>query len=206
MNLEKLQIAQQDFLLAFPAGFQDPKLQEVGKKHKMDKMIDFALAIFAKPNFNQTEKVLEDWVKLVSRSSMISMFEKPKFKDMIHDLSFREREQFAGGIYDFLYGDQQAGFEQQLQILEHYKLAKWSLISIAPAYCKPESEVFVKPTTAKGIIKHFELNDLNYKAKPSWDFYLEYRRQILIMADFVDTDLKPNTAAFCGFLMMSLPK
>ena len=206
MNLEKLQIAQQDFLLAFPEGFQHPKMLEVGKKHKMDKMIEFAQDAFTKIAFNQTDKILDNWVKLVSRSSMVSMFEKPRFKDMVNDLSAQEREQLAGGLYEFLYGDQQQGFEQQLDILAHYKLAKWSLISIAPAYISPQQEVFVKPTTAKGVIKHFDLQGLEYKAKPSWAFYQEYRKQILAMSDFVDSGLKPNTAAFCGFLMMSLPK
>ena len=206
MNLEKLQIAQQDFLLAFPEGFQHPKMLEVGKKHKMDKMIEFAQEVFNKPAFNQTDKILENWVKLVSRSSMVSMFEKPRFKEMVNDLSAQEREQLADGLYEFLYGDQQRGFEQQLDILIHYKLAKWSLISIAPAYVSPQKEVFVKPTTAKGVIKYFDLQGVEYKAKPSWAFYQEYRKQILVMSDFVDSGLKPNTAAFCGFLMMSLPK
>ena len=206
MNLEKLQIAQQDFLLAFPAGFQHPKMLEVGKKHKMDKMIEFAQEVFSKSAFNLTDRVLESWVKVVSRSSMVSMFEKPKFKDMVNDLPARERELLADGLYEFLFGDQQKGFEQQLDILAHYKLAKWSLISIVPAYVSPQKEVFVKPTTAKGVIKHFDLQGLEYKAKPSWEFYQEYRKQILAMSDFVDPSLKPNTAAFCGFLMMSLPK
>lgn len=206
MNLEKLQIAQQDFLLAYPEGFQHPKMLEVGKKHKMDAMIEFADEVLSKSAFNQTDRVLENWVKLVSRSSMVSMFEKPKFKDMVNDLSAREREQLAGGLYEFLYGDQAYGFEQQLEVLSQYKLAKWSLISIAPAYASPQDEVFVKPTTAKGVISHFGLQGLVYKAKPSWAFYQEYRKQILTMSDFVDVSLKPNTAAFCGFLMMSLPK
>ena len=206
MNLEKLQVAQQDFFLAFPGGFQHPKMVEMGKKHKMDKMIEFADESFSKLAFNQTQNVLDNWVKTVSRSSMVSMFEKPKFKDMINDLSAKESEQLAAGLYEFLYGDQQQGFEQQLDILSHYKLAKWSLISIVPAYVKSQTEVFVKPTTAKGVIAHFDLPNLVYKAKPSWDFYHEYRRQILTMKDFVEPSLKPNTAAFCGFLMMSLPK
>ena len=206
MNLEKLQIAQQDFLLAFPEGFQHPKMLEVGKKHKMDKMIEFAQEVFNKPAFNQTDKILENWVKLVSRSSMVSMFEKPRFKEMVNDLSAKERELLADGLYEFLFGDQQRGFELQLDVLTQYKLAKWSLISIAPAYVSPQKEVFVKPTTAKGVIKHFDLHGVEYKAKPSWAFYQAYRKQILVMSDFVDSGLKPNTAAFCGCLRMSLSK
>lgn len=206
MNLEKLQIAQQDFLLAYPEGFESPKMIEVGKKHKMGKMIEFSQEAFTKTAFNHPEKVLELWQKLVSRSSMVSMFEKPKFKDMINDLSQTQKEQLCRGLYEFLHGEQEVGFNLQLEILSYYKLAKWALISIVPAYYHPQTEVFIKPTTAKGVIKHFELQNLTYKAKPSWAFYQEYRKQILTMRNFVDASLAPNTAAFCGFLMMNLPK
>lgn len=206
MNLEKLQIAQQDFMLAFPGGFANPKMIEVGKKHKVDAMTAFTQESFDVVAFNQPERVLEHWIKVVSRSSMVSLFEKPKFKDMINSLSTVEKEQMSDGLKHMLHGDQQQGFEQQLEILTHYKLAKWSLITIVPAYFAPQKEVFVKPTTAKGVIQFFELQNLSYKPKPSWSFYQEYRKQIVQMSGFVDPSLTPNTAAFCGFLMMSLPK
>lgn len=205
MNLEKLQIAQQDFFLAYPDGFSDPKMMEIGKKHKMPKMIEFALEHFAAEKFVQPERILEHWVKLVSRSSMVSLFEKPKFRDMVKSLSTDEKETLSQGLQQFLHGDQESGFQQQLELLKYYKLAKWSLISILPAYFAPQQELFVKPTTAKGVIKHFELADLEYKPTPSWDFYQGYRQQIHSMKSFVDQQLSPNTAAFCGFLMMSLP-
>lgn len=205
MNLEKLQVAQQDFLLAYPDGFSDPKMVEIGKKHKVDKMTEFAQETLAPHCFSNPTKILQDWQKLVSRSSMVSMFEKPKFKDMINDLSADQQQQLSQGLYEFLHGDQQLGFEMQLPVFEHYKLAKWALMTIASAYYHPTTEVFVKPTTAKGVIKFFELPDVIYKAKPSWAFYQAYRQHILTMASYVDNNLNPNTAAFCGFLMMSLP-
>ncbi|MBU2918294.1 hypothetical protein KO505_09985 [Psychrosphaera sp. F3M07] len=205
MNLEKLQIAQQDFLRVYPQGFQDPKMAELAKKHQVDKMTDFVLDVFSRDQFNIPERILENWAKAVSRSSMVSMFEKPKFKNMLHDLSAHEKELMINGLYELLHGDAKAGFNAQLDILKQYKLAKWSLISAVPAYFKPQQEVFIKPTTAKGVIKYFELPNLIYKPTPSWDFYCEYRKQILALMNFVDKQLAPNTAAFCGFLMMSLP-
>lgn len=205
MNLEKLQIAQQDFLRVYPQGFKDIKMVELGKKHQVDKMTDFVLDVFSRDQFNLPDRILENWAKTVSRSSMVSMFEKPKFKNMLNDLSAHEKELMVNGLYELLHGDAEAGFNAQLDLLKQYKLAKWSLISAVPAYFKPQQEVFIKPTTAKGVIKHFELPDLIYKPTPSWAFYCEYRKQILALMNFVDKQLAPNTAAFCGFLMMSLP-
>ena len=103
-----------------------------------------------------------------------------------------------------LHGKQQMGFEMLLSILKSRKLAKWSLLTILPVYFHPQSEVFVKPTTAKGIIDYFELSGLTYRPLPSWEFYNGYRRQILDMKSRVSPSLSPNNAAFTGFLMMSL--
>ena len=91
-----------------------------------------------------------------------------------------------------------------VEILKTGKLAKWSLVTILPNYYHPDEEVFVKPTTAKGIIAHFELENLEYKPTPTWAFYQRYKNTILKMKTNIDESLAPNNAAFCGFLMMSL--
>ena len=84
------------------------------------------------------------------------------------------------------------------------KMAKWSLISICPVYYSPQDEVFVKPTTAKKAIAHFELQNLHYRPQPSWEFYTTFRATINEMKTKVDSSLSPNSAAFTGFLMMSM--
>jgi hypothetical protein len=91
-----------------------------------------------------------------------------------------------------------------LSVLQTGKLAKWSLMTILPVYFNPQQEVFVKPTTAKGVIKYFELESLEYKPMPSWEFYKTFRETILEMRSMVDASLAPNNAAFTGFLMMSM--
>jgi len=91
-----------------------------------------------------------------------------------------------------------------VSILATEKLAKWSIISIIPAYYKPTKEVFVKPTTAKGILKHFNIEDLSYKPLPSWGFYKKYRKLMNDAKKEVDPSLSPSNAAFSGFLMMVL--
>jgi len=205
MNLKKLKAAEATFLEKHPGGFLSEEMQALGKKHRMAQMISFSQDAFKKSAFRRHQVVVEDMVRAVSRASMVSMFEKPKFRDFVHGLSPAEISQLSNGLKNFLHANQQKGFEQMVEILLPEKLAKWSLLTIIPNYVHPDAEVFVKPTTAKGVIEHFELQGLQYKPRPSWEFYEEYRQQILAMRARVDDCIAPNNAAFCGFLMMSLP-
>ena len=204
MNLKKLKQAEALFLARYPKGFTDPKMAVIGKKHNMNRMIEQVQESFAKPEFKDSRAIVEDMARYVGRSSMVSMFEKPKYRDFVRSLNSVEQEALASGLKNQLHGDQQLGFEMVLSVLQSRKLAKWSLISILPVYFHPLDEVFVKPTTAKGVISHFELEGLEYKPQPSWEFYETYRRHILSMKKKVKNSLSPNNAAFTGFLMMSL--
>ena len=80
MNLEKLKQAEFWFLNRYPAGFLDPEMAAIGKKHKMEKMITLTQESFAKKNFRDTSNIIENMIKIVSRSSMVSVFEKPAFE------------------------------------------------------------------------------------------------------------------------------
>jgi hypothetical protein len=77
-------------------------------------------------------------------------------------------------------------------------------MTICQAYFRPQVEVFIKPTTAKGIIETIELNHLQYKPTPTWNFYREYRTAINEMKYLVDPSLSPSNIAFTGFLMRSI--
>ncbi|CCN82404.1 conserved hypothetical protein [Vibrio nigripulchritudo SFn27] len=204
MNIDRLKAAETDFLIRVPGGFNSPEMIEIGKKHKMDQMIAQAQEAFSEEKFTDAQGTSEMMTKMVSRSSMVSMFEKPKFRDYVKAMTHQEREALAYSLKDILHGDQEYGFNTMLDLLRPVKLAKWSLVTILPNYYAPLDEVFVKPTTAKGVIKFFELKGLEYKPAPTWDFYQEYRKQILEMRKHVSQDLSPNNAAFCGFLMMTM--
>ena len=73
-----------------------------------------------------------------------------------------------------------------------------------PVYYNPSIEVFVKPTTAKNVIKYFELEIPKYSPNPTYEFYKAYREEINQMKKRLDVSLQPDNAAFCGFLMMSI--
>lgn len=204
MNLEKLKQAEDHFLTRFPGGFEHPEMVAIGKKHKLDKMVTQAQTAFALENFSQAETIVESLIKIVSRSSMVSVFEKPKFRDHVSTLFPQQQHILVDGLKELLHGDANMGFDMFLDVLLEGKLAKWSLMTICQAYFRPLFEVFVKPTTAKGVIQYFELSDLTYKPRPSWGFYEEYRSVINEMKSQVDPRLSPSNAAFSGFLMISL--
>ncbi|MCO7222850.1 hypothetical protein [Pleionea sp. CnH1-48] len=203
MNTTKLQQAEHEFLHRYPGGFLHPDMQAIGKKHKMDAMIAFANDHFKKSHFRQPQDIAENMIKMISRSSMVSMFEKPKFRDFVHSLNDKETRKLSNALKNQLHGDQKKGFNDLLTLLQGQKLAKWSLTTIIPNYFYPNEEVFVKPTTAKNVIAHFELQGLEYKPAPSWDFYQKYKQAIHTMKQKVDSTLTSTNAAFCGFLMMT---
>ena len=195
MNLKKLREAEALFMQKYPGGFGHEDMQKVGKRHNVDKLVDFAQTALAKKAFTQQGQVLDDIVKIVSRSSMVSMFEKPKFRDYVNGMHRDDRAFLAQGFKRLLHGKQEQGFNDIVDVLVEGKLAKWSLLTICLLYYRPQKEVFVKPTTTKNVIRQFELENLQYRPLPSWEFYRDYRAAIQEMKASVDPSLSPNNAA-----------
>lgn len=204
MNEKRLKQCEREFLLKYPGGFMHPEMLAIGKKHRVDRMVEHAHSALGKKSFNDPQAIVEAIVKLVNQSSMVSIFEKPKFRDFVKSLQGIERQFFVDSYKALLHGNQAKGFEALRDQLATAKLAKWSLMTIIPAYYRPDTEVFVKPTTTKGVIAYFELEDVVYSPKPTYEFYQKYREHIMLMKSKISSELSPNNAAFCGFLMMSL--
>lgn len=204
MNIQRLKAAEREFLEQYPKGFNSPEMQEIGKKHKMDKMVAFAQEHFAPEKFMRLDLVVAKMIEMVNKSSMVSLFEKPKYRDYVKSLDPGQQEFLAMGLKEFLHGKQESGFNMMVEILSEVKLAKWTLITVFGVYYYPHDEIFVKPTTTKNVINIFELEDVIYKPLPSYSFYKKYREHILAMKKQVDKNLSPNNAAFTGFLMFSM--
>ena len=205
MDIQKLRQAEADFLQRYPGGFADPGMAAIKKKHNVDKLTEFTQANLTKANFNRPEFIAETLLKIVSRSSMVSRFEKPRFRDFIGALNSHEKQALADAFEKRLYGRQkQRGFEEFLGMLSHHRLAKWAVISVVPFYFSPEKEVFVKPTTAKGILAYLEVEWLEYRPTPSWEFYKGYQKLLVEIKKLVAPTLSPNNAALSGFLMSSM--
>ena len=197
--------AEEAFLHRFPGGFDNPEIIATRvRKHKPEQMIALAQEGFSKRNFRLPELIVRNMVKIVSRSSIISVFEKPRFRDFAEALSPEERKFLRNGLKELLHGNEQTGFEMILDLLKERKLAKWPLMTVCQTYFHPQRDVFVKPTTVKGVIEYFELKDLEYKPTPSWRFYDAYRSRFHEMKSKVDPSLSPTNAAFSGFLWMTI--
>jgi hypothetical protein len=204
MNTQKLKDAEKTFLKIYPLGFNSPEMIEIGKKHKMDKLVQFAHESFSPSALENANETAENMIKLVSRSSMVSVFEKPKFRDAIRAMTHDEKGDLADSLSDLLHGDEAKGFHQMLDILTKYSLAKWTLITVFRCYYYPKTDLLFKPTTVKNVITYFELEGLKYKPRPSYDFFVEYRNAITDMKSMVSELLSPSFAAFSGFLMMTM--
>jgi hypothetical protein len=204
MNSTKLKEAQEKFFMRYPGGFSNPLMLEIAKKHKVVKMSKLAQESFAIEQFESSSNIADSMCKIVSQSSMVSIFEKPKFKDLIKVMDINEKERLSRALQEFLHGDQKSGFELMSGLLSEYKLAKWPLLTVCPVYYRPSVEVFIKPTTVKGVITYFELEGLKYSPYPTFEFYRAYREQINQMKANLDASLQSDNAAFCGFLMMSM--
>jgi len=204
VNHIRLKDAEEAFLHRYPGGFDNPEIIAIRKKkHNVDKMIAFAQESFAKRNFKRPDQIIQNMVRIISRSSVISAFEKPRFRDFADTLFPEEKILLASGLEELLHGNEQIGFEAVLDLLKSRKLAKWPLLTICQTYFHPQQAVFVKPTTVKGIIEYFELKELRYKPTPSWAFYDAYRSIIYEMKSKVNRSLSPTNVAFSWFLLLS---
>ncbi|MBF0521406.1 MAG: hypothetical protein HQK92_16970 [Nitrospirae bacterium] len=158
MNISKLKQAEQDFFDIYPDGFSNPIMQQIAKKHKPVQMTELASKLFDKANFENPLDIVSAMIQVVTRSSLISIFEKPKFRDSAKILPSYMQEQMANALYKFLYSNQDSGFELLVKALKNIKLATWSLVTVCPFYVFPKTEVFMKPTTVKGVIEGLSIN------------------------------------------------
>lgn len=206
MRRDLLIAAERDFFARYPGGFSDPEIEEIKKKHRLEKMHELVVEIFAKDKFDDVDLVCDGILKVVTRSSLVSVFEKVKLRDYMRTIDFITKEKLASGLFEQLYGDFEKGFNMIVDVLLLDKLAKWPIVSVIPYYFSPKKEAFIKPTTVKGIIKVFELEGLVYNPRPTNDFYQAYKKQLIKMSKIVDSRLAPDNAAFSGFLMMTMDR
>ncbi|MBV5321622.1 MAG: hypothetical protein JZU62_08045 [Sulfuricurvum sp.] len=204
MNLQKLKIAEESFFTFYPKGFEDEALLPIIKRHNTAKIGESVRELFAPEKFSRTEEIGESFAKIVSKSSLISLFEKPKVRDMVKQMSMEQQDMFAIGLYELLHADHEKGFGILVEVLSIYKLAKWSIVTLIPYYYARDKEFFIKPTTTKDIIKFFEINGLKYKPKPTYEFYVRYTQILQEMKLQVRPMISQDNAGFTGFLMMAM--
>ncbi len=206
MNSDILKAAEKKFMVDYPGGYDNEQMQAVAKKHRMDKLVALSHESFSKEALLDYETAAENMIKLVTRSTMVSVFEKPKFRDAVRGMDSDEKRFLVNGLNELLHGDEEKGFNILIEVLTPYKLAKWTLLTVFRCYYYPDTDLLYKPTTVKKVIAFFEVDGLEYKPRPSYPFFIQYRDLINKMKKEVSPSLSPSNAAFSGFLMMSMEK
>lgn len=204
MNLQKLKELEEDFFEYYPKGFEDEEILKITKRFKSEKFTQEVHELFTKDNFAQAQIICDNFAKIVSKSPLISLFEKPKLKDAIKSMGLYQKDMLSIALYEMLYGDFKDGFEDLVEILASYNLAKWSLVTLIPYYFSRKEHFFIKPTTTKDIIKHLEITNLTYKPTPSYEFYAQYKKVLDELKANVDESLGFDNAGFTGFLKIAM--
>ncbi|NQY22129.1 MAG: hypothetical protein HRT40_12635 [Campylobacteraceae bacterium] len=204
MNLAKLKDLESEFLCRYPKGFEDEDFFPKIKKYNPEKLEKFAKNALKKENFSNPNLFIEGFFKTVQKSVMVSLFDKLKLKDALSSLNSYEKDMLSIEIYELLYGNKKAGFEGLVEFLAQYNLAKWTIISVTPYCINRHSEYFVKPTTTKMIIKYFELKELIYKPKPSFEFYEKYSKALNEMKSNLHDSLTFDNVAYTSFLKVAI--
>ena len=205
LRLDKLHELQGDFFARYPEGFVGSEVPKAAKKYRIDGAVDFAQKAFAEVQFGKPEFILKSLTQLVSKSSMVFMFDKARFRDSVLSLAPKEREALVDAVFELLHGDEQVGFEGVLNQLVALKLGQWPLMSVVPFYFDPHKNWFIKPNMTKSILKYFEVDQqIIYQTRPSYAFYQEYRDFLTQLRDESDPRLGENNSAFTGFLAMTI--
>jgi len=204
VKIEKLDDLESEFLYRYPKGFEDEHFFPTMKKFKPEKLEAFAKEALKKDNFSNPNLIVDGFFKTIQKSVMVSLFDKLKLKDALATLNSYEKDMLSIEIYELLYGDKKVGFEGLVEFLHEYKLAKWTLISVVPYSINRQTEYFIKPTTTKNIIKYFDLKNLVYKPKPSFEFYDNYTKVLDEMKSKLDKSITFDNAAYTGFFKIAI--
>lgn len=204
MNLEKLKQLESTFLLRYPKGFEDPELMAISKKHKVNEMKEFVHLNFSKEKFDDPYSISASFSKLISKSSLVSTFEKVKYKNVSQLFSREDIEGLASALWELLYGEQRKGFNQLVLLLAEYDIAKWPILTVLGVYYNGDYEVLVKPTTVKSVLNYLEVTEFKYTTKPNFDFYSQYRSLINDLKTHTSKTLDVDNGAYCGFLMITI--
>ncbi len=203
MNTEKLKEAEGLFLSAYPLGFDTPGLAERTKHHDMTKRVAFARESFSPEALEDTETAAENFIKLVARSSMVSLYEKPRLREAVRGMTYGEREDLMGFATELLHGNEAAGMGGLAAMLAMRQAAKWPVVTTLRCYYYPDTDLVIKPTTVKNVIAHFGLTDIVYTPHPNFAFYDRYRAALLDMRSKTAAPMNGyELAGYSGFLMM----
>ena len=203
MNIKKLKEIEKRFLALYPEGFYSEEMKEAGKKHKVAKMEAMAKDVLSEEKLQQVGAI-NGIVKLITSSSLVSVFEKTRFRNLIRESDDFYKQDIVDAVYEMIHENQETGFNRLADLLRTYKMAKWPILSVLLFYLDGTYEVLIKPTTVKKVLEYMECTEVKYTSKANYDFYRQYRDLLNLMKTQVSDKLSDNNGAFQAVFMILL--
>lgn len=204
MNINKLKVLESQFFSIYPDGFEDEELKQRFKRFNFYKVSNFVKDVCSEDSLKRGIDAIDDIMRVVSKSSMVSVFEKMAFRDLVREFDLTEKMLVVAAVNELIHGDEAEGFSDLYNLLSPYKLAKWPILTVFRAYYYPQYDILIKPTTVKMVIRYLEIEDIKYSPRATYEFYSKYRECINYLKTEVDQRLSPHNPAFSGFLRMTI--
>ena len=168
------------FLHYFKKGFEDEKYIAWERQYKLDAHIQFQeklnrrsfKALLTAKEFEQISRTA---IRIESKTNLLFSFEKMAIRDAVK--SKQGAEQFASGLFDYLYsGDHlQQRFENFVQVISHLprkqtRVLTWPLLTVFGFIAEPEKHIFLKPKVTQKAAEKYRF-DFDYISPPNWETY-----------------------------------
>ena len=136
------------------------------------------------------EQISRTAIQIESKTNLLFSFEKMAIRDAVR--SKEGAEQFASGLYDYLYsGDLlQKRFEKFVQVISYLprkqtRVLTWPLLTVFGFIAEPEKHIFLKPKVTQKAAEKYRF-DFDYISPPNWETY----ESLLAFAAQIRSDTK----------------
>ena len=176
------------FLLRFPNGLDDEEFLELGKKHKSSSKIlemvknEIDLESFQLEDNYHVSKNIGLIIKMVTKSTMVSVFEKVAFKNYLADPLVHVS--FLQSLYAMLKNLNEDTMAEFVGVLNYRRLdsskkvATWPIVTFFLIYFDEYNEVYIKPTTIRRLAKLLEF-DIKYESTPNYMTYQRVKEMVM---------------------------
>ena len=192
------------FLRYFPNGFTDKKYIAWERQYKVDAHHRFHeklnQASFKKLIAARSFTIISQAaIQTEARTNLLFSFEKMAVRDAVK--SAEGAEQFATGLFEFLYGKDllQKRFERFVEVItrlprKQTRVLTWPLLTVFGFIAEPDKHIFLKPKVSRIAAEKYRF-DLDYITPPNWDTYESFigfanqvKRDIRILKpkDYID--------------------
>jgi hypothetical protein len=182
--------ARRKFLKFFPDGFQDQTYLDWERTYKWEAHESWEERL-SDERFQERlsqgdfSAIAADAVRIEARTNLLFSFEKMALRDAIR--SPEGAQQFAQGLYDWLYGsgEDDVRFERWVRVVDalprrQTRVLTWPLLTVFGFVARPYAHMFLKPTVTRRAA--FELGfDFRYRSQPGWETYaslLDFAREV----------------------------